>query len=41
MAKVENDLDIYFAAGNTNTQRQGSEIAEITKKVIFQLQVGS
>ena len=22
MAKVENDLDIYYAVGNTNTQRQ-------------------
>ena len=32
MAKVENDLDIYYAAGNTNTQRQESEIAEIMKK---------
>ena len=22
MAKVENDLNIYYAVGNTNTQRQ-------------------
>ena len=22
MAKVENDLDIYYAVGNANTQRQ-------------------
>ena len=27
MAKVENDLDIYYAAGNANTQRQEKEIA--------------
>ena len=32
MAKVENDLDIYYAIGNTNTQRQENEIAEIMKK---------
>ena len=30
MAKVENDLDIYYAVGNANTQRQESEIAAIS-----------
>ena len=29
MAKVENDLDIYYAVGNANTKRQESEIAAI------------
>ena len=32
MAKVENDLDIYYGVGNTNTQRQENEIASIMKK---------
>ena len=32
MAKVENDLDIYYAAGNANTQRQENELAAIMKK---------
>ena len=32
MAYTENDLDIYYAVGNTNTQRQESEIAVIMKK---------
>ena len=32
MAKVENDLDIYYAAGNANTQRQENEIIEIKEK---------
>ena len=32
MAKWENDLDIYYAVGNTNTQRQENEIAAIMKK---------
>ena len=32
MAKVENDLDIYYAIGNANTQRQESEITAIIKK---------
>ena len=32
MAKVENDLDIYYAVGNANTQRQESEIAAIMNK---------
>ena len=32
MAKVENDLDIYYAIGNANTQRQESEISMIINK---------
>ena len=32
MAKVENDFDIYYAAGNANTQRQENEISSIIKK---------
>ena len=36
MAKVENDIDIYYAVGNSNTQRQENELAVIMKKVILQ-----
>ena len=32
MSYVENDLDIYYAVGNANTQRQESEIVTIIKK---------
>ncbi len=32
MAKTENDLDIYYAVGNTNTSKQETEIADIIKK---------
>ena len=32
MSNVENDLDIYYAFGNANTQRQENEIAAIFKK---------
>ena len=32
MAKTENDLDIYYGVGNTNTSRQETEIGEIIKK---------
>ena len=32
MALVENDLDIYYAVGNTNTKRQENEIEAIIKK---------
>ena len=32
MNQFENDLDIYFAVGNANTQRQEVEIGEIIKK---------
>ena len=32
MAKIENDLDIYFAVGNANTSRQETEIGKIIKK---------
>ena len=36
MAKVKNDLDIYYAVGNANTQRQENELAAIMKNVILQ-----
>ena len=32
MATVENDLDIYYGVGNTNTKRQENEITSIMKK---------
>ena len=32
MPDVKNDLDIYYAFGNANTQRQENEIAAIIKK---------
>ena len=32
MTNIENDLDIYYAVGNANTQRQENEIAAIMKK---------
>ena len=32
MLHVENDLDIYYAVGNANTQRQENEIAAIMRK---------
>ena len=32
MANLENDLDIYYAVGNANTQRQENEIAAIINK---------
>ena len=32
MSHVENDIDIYYAFGNANTQRQENEIAAIIKK---------
>ena len=32
MTNSENDLDIYYAVGNTNTQRQEIEITSIIKK---------
>ena len=32
MAKVENDLDIYYAVGNANAQRKENELAAIIKK---------
>ena len=35
MARVENDLDIYYAVGNANTQRQENELALIVKKRNF------
>ena len=33
MTNIENDLDIYYAVGNANTQRQENEIAAIIKKL--------
>ena len=36
MAKVENDLDIYYGVGNANTQRQENEITSIMKNEIRQ-----
>ena len=32
MLHIKNDLDIYYAVGNTNTQRQENEILAIMKK---------
>tara|TARA_B100000579_G_scaffold432144_1_gene448464 strand:+ start:1440 stop:1637 length:198 start_codon:yes stop_codon:yes gene_type:complete len=32
MEYTQNDIDIYYAVGNANTQRQESEIVEIIKK---------
>ena len=32
MTNLENDLDIYYAVGNANTQRQESEITAIINK---------
>ena len=33
MAKVENDLYIYYKVGNANSQRQEYELAAIMKKI--------
>ena len=32
MAKVENDIDIYYSVGNANTQIQENELVAILKK---------
>ena len=32
MEKLENDLDVYYAVGNANTQRQEKELEAIIKK---------
>ncbi len=32
METTENDLDIYYAVGNSNNSRQETEIGEIIKK---------
>jgi len=32
MSQTKNDLDIYYAVGNANTQRQESEISAIINK---------
>jgi len=31
MAKIENDVDIYYAVGNANTQRQENELSNFEK----------
>jgi len=36
MEKAENDPDIYYAAGNANTQRQENEISGIITKRNFE-----
>ena len=32
MSRTENDFDVYYAVGNTNTLRQENEIGEIIKQ---------
>ena len=32
MSETKNDIDIYYAVGNTNTSRQEKEIGEIIRK---------
>ena len=32
MAKLDNDLDVYYAVGNANNQRKENELAAIMKK---------
>ena len=32
MAKLDNDLDVYYAVGNANTHRKENELAAIMKK---------
>ena len=32
MSRTENDVDVYYAVGNSNTLRQENEIGEIIKK---------
>ncbi len=39
MSHVENDHNIYYAVGNSNTQRQENEIAAIIKKECFWMEV--
>ena len=42
MTRTENDLDIYYVVGNTNTFRQESEIGDTIKKInSLVLQLGS
>ena len=36
MAKVENHLDIFYAIGNANTQRQKTNLKQLLNKVILQ-----
>ena len=32
MARIENDLDVYYAVGNANTSRQENDFGEIIQK---------
>ena len=42
MTRTENDLDIYYVVGNTNTFREESEIGDMIKKInSLVLQLGS
>ena len=42
MTRTENDLDIYYVVGNTNSFRQESEIGDTIKKInSLVLQLGS
>ena len=42
MIRTENDLDIYYVVGNTNTFSQESEIGDMIKKInSLVLQLGS
>ncbi len=42
MTRTENDLDIYYVVGKTNTFRQESEIGDMIKKInSLVLQLGS
>ena len=42
MTTTENDLDIYYVVGNSNTFRQESEIGDMIKKInSLVLQLGS
>ena len=36
MIKVENDLDIYYVAGNANTQDKKTNLQQLWKNVILQ-----
>ena len=39
MAKVENDLDIYYAVGNANTMGRENELAAIMKNLFCRMEV--
>ena len=36
MSKIENDIDIYYAVGNANTQRKKTNLLQLWKNVILQ-----